>query len=31
MFDRGASMSYEEVIEFALDNVQRAITETTNA
>ena len=31
MFDRGASMSYEEVIKFALDNVQRAIAETTNA
>ena len=31
MFDRGASMSYEEVITFALDNVQRAMAETTNA
>ena len=31
MFDRGASMSYEEVSNFALDRVQRAIAETTNA
>jgi predicted ATPase len=31
MFARGASMSYEEVVEFALDNLHRAMTETTNA
>jgi hypothetical protein len=31
LFARGASMSYEEVVEFALDNVHRALAETTAA
>ena len=31
MFDRGASMSYEEVVEFALNDVHRARAETTDA
>jgi hypothetical protein len=31
LFGRGASMSYEEVVEFALDNVHRAMAETTGA
>jgi hypothetical protein len=28
---RGAAMSYDEVVEFALDGVRRAMTETSGA
>jgi predicted ATPase/class 3 adenylate cyclase len=31
LFARGAAMSYEEVVEFALDGVRRAMTETSGA
>jgi len=31
LYEQGQSMSYEEVIEYAMDNVQRAVAETTEA